>query len=227
MNNKLHVPVLAIGVIFAISASHASNNQVSAPVIDPVIEFYLARVDSAFETSYIFDRPGGCIFKIKSIYTLTNYRGKVSKSDTAEYELVCKSGIFTLARTIDSASVAENSSLTKLEIERVWAGGYKYYLFPNDTGAGLFSIGFDNPDPKAKERPNGILALDRDSYEIKSLLLNYSKKEGYLGYSESFDFYTKDSILYLKSLEISSSSSGLFGTTYLKRHIEFYDYKLH
>ncbi len=200
------------------------SEDVYRPATDPMIAFYLNKVDSVFNNYYIFNRPEESVFKVRCIYLVTNYRGKSEVRDTAVYGMNCRDGKFDLNRIIDSSSIKDNPPPTAPIIEKPWEGDFQFYIFPNDTGAGDLAIGFVFPYGEKGDKPTGLFTLDRESYNIKSLVLSYIQRTGFESYSESYAFYQADTLIRLKSLEINSSRAGFIGAKYVKHRFEFYDY---
>lgn len=75
-----------------------------------------------------------------------------------------------------------------LAIPDMFDSTYLRTFFPNDTGAGDLSIGFDT-DSSADVRPTGILTFDRDTHVMRRLHLAYPRKPGFRRFSRTVHFF--------------------------------------
>jgi hypothetical protein len=192
------------------------------------ISFYLKKVDSVFSSSYIFDRGIDFLFKARAIYYKMDYRGNIRKADTAIYDIAYGSDGQRSADIIDSAAMAENIVPADFHFPRPWRDtlGYHLYFFPNDTGSGPLAIGFEGQMQDKGENPSGFFLIDRNHYVVNSMVTDFHKSEGDKTLSGSLRFGTLREFIIIDRLEINESEILFTGTSYFKRILEFYDYRI-
>ncbi len=218
---KVHFAIcLFLGLLSAASGGAATNSQSDSTVI----HYYLKNLDSCFTSSYIFNLKAEFSVEVKSIYHQVDYRGTVRKADTALFRIFFSSTRIDSVQVLDSAHLVDDTLPKSLGVLPVWNDNYIFSLFPNDPGQGTLAIGFDNPVGTI-DRPTGFLTLDRNSYFLKSLNLQFPEKKGYLQYSESSRFDLFQNYLRLKQIEINGSMETFTGRKYFRQAIEFSDYK--
>jgi hypothetical protein len=127
---------------------------------------------------------------------------------------------------IDSARIQENTLPKEVTPAPLRDQKLAFYFFPNDTGVGQLAIGFDPADSYGDKLPSGFLSLDRNSYYLRSLSLNYPRKEGFIKYSEEYYFGRLDGYLVPHVLEIHGAWNTFFSQTYFRQNLEFYDFRI-
>jgi hypothetical protein len=82
-----------------------------------------------------------------------------------------------------------------LTLQDIFDSTYLRTFFPNDTGAGDLSIGFDT-DSSGDVRPTGILTVDRDTHALRRLHLAYPHKPGFRRFSRTFHFFEREGLIF-------------------------------
>jgi hypothetical protein len=193
---------------------------------DAVIEFYLKKADSVMAVSYIFNSSLHFTFMTKTIYYLTDSRGNTKKVDTAVFMVEYNERRMMSVTVIDSARIHENILPKEITPAPLWEQHLAYYFFPNDTGVGQLAIGFDPAASYGDKLPSGFLSLDRDTYYLSSLKLNYPGKEGYIKYSEAYNFEPREGFLVPRRLEIHGAWNTFLSQIYFRQNLEFYDFRI-
>jgi len=213
--------ILSINILVLCSAAASAGKGE-----DAVIEFYLKKADSVMAVSYIFNSSLHYTFTTKAIYSITDYRGTIKKVDTAVFLVEYKERRAASVMVIDTARIQENTLPKEFTPAPLWDQHLAYYFFPNDTGAGQLAIGFDPAASCGDKLPSGFLSLDRDTYYLRSLNINYPRKEGFIKFSETYYFEPLEGILVPNRLEIHGAWNTFMSQTYFRQNLEFYDFRI-
>lgn len=208
-----------ISLLFSISVAAGNSD-------DTVLKFYLGKVDSALNQYYLFESNAVFSTKITARLYETNYRGIVTDSNIAVFKLdrlADKSDTVTVIKPADNK---KNVIPGSFNLFRPWKETYRFYFFPNDTGAGELAIGFDPSSEGGRNLPGGLFSINRDDYFIKTLIFYFPNKKGYKKYSESYQFGSLNGFITLQQIEINGARATLTGIEYFKQVVEFNNYQL-
>jgi hypothetical protein len=189
-----------------------------------VIAYYLQKLDSVMAESPFFDSAQTYVFKVKSIYRRTDYRGNPKTSDTAVFQMESFQGSLKILAVIDSGAGEDNQFPPNFRIKDFWRDNLDFYFFPNDIGSGLLAIGFDNQRGSKSEIASGILTMDREKYYPLEISLYFPEREGMRNYSEIYNFIAVDNHLVISSLRVNYSIMGVLGAKYIGKTYLFDDY---
>jgi len=213
--------LLAILFLFPIVALGQADD-------DPVIEFYLSQLDSAFQEEYIFVSDKDFSVEIQSVMIKSDYRGEIDQIDTATYKLFY-SGQIDSSTIIDSAlKIEENRLPEKFFFNPPWYENNSFFFFPNDTGGTLMPIGF-KPDSLAEDTVvTGFLNMDRYDSKLKSIFLFDPAPvlDEYDHLSRIFYFGTRDQFQVLLKYEIQGTKLSMLGRQYFKQILQFSNYQI-
>jgi hypothetical protein len=208
---KYHIFAFLILIMF--------HTSVKSEEIDPAIAFYLEKVDSVLSASNLFSPDISDTCLIKSYYEETNYRGESEQTDTTAAEIVIIGGKIIIGNIIDSADLSENTLPDTLRFDKPWELNCDFDFFPNDTGAGDLTIGFDPKSDSLNPAPTGMIIFNRDNYHPTKLFLHYRKLEDLERYSLIFEFSTNGKSVRLDSLLIQGNTYGFFSRQYFRRRL--------
>ena len=195
-----------------------------AEIDDPAIQFYLNKADSVLNSSPLFNKELKYSVSLFSIYNKINYRGITSGSDTANYLIDFIDGRFIVSETIDSAGTEENIVPVDIQLDKPWEYNCRFYFFPRDTGAGDLAIGFAPADSLEKRAPEGMIIIDRDSYQIKHVYLHYLNIDDYEWLSKDYQFSYENKMMLLKSLILQGCYYGFFQRRFFRHDLIFNNY---
>jgi len=190
------------------------------------MEFYLGKIDSIINSSTPFNNNLVYEVSLNSTYDKLSYRGVTNESDTAGFILDYKEGQFSISIITDTAGMEENFFPLDIKFEKPWELDCRFYFYPRDTGAGDLAIGFIPADTMWGENPEGLIVLNRDNYQIKSIYLHYLVLDDYEWLSREYHFSYDDGTTYLSSLVIQGCYYGFFQRRYFRQNLEFENYDL-
>ena len=199
-------------------------NGASASGDSTVIAYYHKNIAANLADHYLTGIERSYSYAVTSIYIKTDYRGEVQKVDTAVYSIRHDTTTGDSILVIDSAGVSENIPYADLQPYFPEPNRYRFYFYPNDTGAGALAIGFDPDSADTTPLPAGHMTFDRNTYVLQSLTLHYRNINDYKQYSLDYAFTTVDSILILTKLIISGTRGALLGRRYSRQELTFSDY---
>jgi len=193
---------------------------------DMVLKFYLGKVDSALNQYYLFESSIVFSAEITARLYNTNHRGIVIDSSVAISKLSHLANKGDSVTVVKPADNKNNIIPDSFGLFRPWKETYRFYFFPNDTGAGELAIGFDPSSEGGRNLPSGLFSINRDNYFTKSIIFYFPNKEGYKKYSESYQFGSQNGFITLRKIEINGARATLTGIEYFKQILEFDNYQL-
>lgn len=192
---------------------------------DPAMKFYLDKTDSVLNKSSLFNKDIEYSVSTTSIYQNISYRGVAGESDTASFLIKYRQGNFIGSEVVDSAVMEDNIFPPAVQFEKPWGHNCRFYFFPRDTGAGDLAIGFEPADSVDKKCPEGLIILDRDTYQIKQIYLHYQAVDEYEWLSLEYQFMYENEITSLKSLAIQGCYFGFFQRRFFRQDLRFDNYR--
>ena len=199
----------------------ADDNDFSA------MKYYISRVDSVMASNYLFNNDSKFSFSLESEYFRTNYRGEVDRSDTASLQVLFGNKKLIESEVLDSAKEDGNSPPDDFIIPALWNDSCSYFFYPNDTGAGDLSIGFEFENIYKNGLVSGLITFNRNSYLIKTLILYYIDTGNTDHMSKVFKFIEQNTRPVLNEVEIHWKKGTLLGREYYLIRYRLFDYELH
>lgn len=134
-------------------------------------------------------------------------RGKLSRTDSVVVEYFYTGSIqdSQISRAGDTDRIS-NSSISFLN---VFETDYHLNSFPNDTGGVDLAIGLI-ADSAETELPDGLVVIDRFSYELRRLYLSYPAEKGYKRFTRSYEFELVDGCIFPVFLLEVGTRQGVF-----------------
>lgn len=210
-----------IGLIFILVLGSTAYAQE-----DPVMKFYLNKLDSSFQDEYIFVSDAVFDVSVRSIFQETDYRGKAKGTDTAVYRIYYTNEQIDSFTVIDSAGEKDNKLPDRFFFVPPWYQDYDFYFFPNDTGAGALAIGFQPDSTQPDTLTTGMLMVDRDTYKLKSIMLYDPTPENVSRLSEIYEFGPRGKYQILLNYEKHMVNTAFLGKKYTNQKFEFFDYNI-
>jgi len=198
-----------------------------ADIDDPAMKFYLEKTDSVLNGSTLFNNDLKYSVLVTSVYNKISYRGISSELDTAGFFCEFTDGRFVESETDDTAAIDENIVTANLRFEKPWELNCRFYFFPRDTGAGDLAIGFAPADTLAKTSPEGMIIINRDTYQIKRLYLHYTAIDEYAWLSKTYRFSHDSGTVLLRSLTLQGCYYGFFRRRFFRQDLIFDNYDFH
>ncbi len=218
----MYFRIILVAAIFIICTGFIFG----AEIDDPAMKFYLDKADSVLNSSTLFNNNLQYSVSATSIYDKINYRGITDESDTTGFLIDFDNLQFVISQIIDTVGLEENTFPSDIQFEKPWELNCRFYFFPRDTGAGDLAIGFAPVDSLRGENPEGLIIINRDTYQIKSLYLHYLAFDEYEWMSREYQFSYENEIALLKSLTIQGCYFGFFQLRYFRQDILFKNYDL-
>ncbi len=212
----------AIGILIFICICVSWS--IAGETADPVMKYYLDGTNEKLSENILFVDYITVEATAVSYYQNIDYRGKVDTSDTAKYEIEMKEGRARVVQVIDSAGLESNVIPSDLKFVKPWGRDCFFYFFPNDTGAGDMSIGFDPSRPDSGYSPSGIMVIDRDSFELKELFEHFRQLDGFERYSIVYKFQEFEFGTAPVKITIQGTRAGTFIRQYFRQDIYLSDY---
>ncbi|UCD16644.1 MAG: hypothetical protein JSV44_09295 [Candidatus Zixiibacteriota bacterium] len=216
-------PVLIMAAAF-LAGMLASASSLAQEPDQSVMQFYLGKVDSVLSGRYLFNLKTAFSFNVSSVYYKTDYRAELKEIDTASYMVFYFGTKMDSFVIVDSAGLPENGVPDDLALVLPWKKDCRFYFFPNDTGAGDLSIGFNADSAEIGGSPSGHLTFDRNTYHIKTLAMHFRNYRGLKQLSLVYRFGAAEKHLALQSLEMHGLQVIFFGRTYFRRILRFSNY---
>ncbi len=191
---------------------------------DPAMEFYLNKTDSVLNSSTLFNNDLKYSVSTTSIYNKISYRGITSESDTARFLLDFVEGQFIESQINDTASFQENIVPPGLRFEKPWELNCRFHFFPRDIGTGDLAIGFAPVDTLEINSPEGMIIINRDTYQIKRIYLHYPATDEYEWFSKTYQFSFENETTLLRSLTIQGCYFGFFQRRFFRQDLIFENY---
>ncbi len=198
----------------------------SAEDTEYALKFYFDKLDSVLAENILYDSTLSFETEVVSRYHYLNYRGVLDKADTARYALFYRKGRIDSVAVIDSAGIDRNTVPQTLRFDKPWQENCRFYFFPNDSGSGIISIGFESVDASDLDSPSGVISFDRDKYFIQTLRLHYPSHGEYERFSLNYIFGFEQDKNVLKTLTIQGSFAGLFLKRYFRQDLYFENYQI-
>ncbi len=174
---------------------------------DPILQYYwqqAARVapgldPAGSELSYSFTA-------ISEVYQ-TDSRGAAHLTDSvvAQY-------FYTGSRLDSQMTTSGNSdrfSDSSFTCPNIFETAYHLNSFPNDTGGVVLAIGLI-ADSAESATPDGLLVIDRISYELRSLYLSFPDEKKYKRFTRSFEFEKIDGYIFPTLILEVGTRQGVF-----------------
>jgi hypothetical protein len=210
-----------------IAIAGPTNLPYAANSDEAVLKFYIGKVDSTINQYYLFESQRGFSVEIESRLYETNYRGIVSDSSIASCYFTHLSNGTDSIDAIKQAKDKNNKIPDSFILSKPWKETYRFYFYPNDTGAGELAIGFDPAAESEISLPSGFMMINRDDYFIRSIIFYFPNKEGYKKYSETYKFDSIDGFISPKSIEINGARATFTGIEYFRQILEFKNYRIY
>ncbi|MBN2226281.1 MAG: hypothetical protein JW763_02855 [candidate division Zixibacteria bacterium] len=216
---------LPFRLLFLIVAIVLPTGDAIASGDSTVIAYYHANIAVDLADHYLTNIAGSYSYTVASVYTKTDYRGEVQKVDSAVFSIRHDTVSGDSVIVIDSADVSENIPPQDLPWYFPVAERYRFYFYPNDTGAGTLAIGFDPDSADTDALPAGHMTFDRNTFRLRSLTLHYREYGDYQQYSLDYLFRPVDSILVPARLIINGTRGAFLGRKYSRQELTFSDYR--
>jgi hypothetical protein len=197
---------------------------ISAQDDKSVIDFYLDGLDSVISNSRIFRDSMTYEATVESIYQDIDYRGRLSREDTAIYEGVFTGGRLDTSNVIDSAKINENTIPPNINFARPWKMNCSFFFYPNDTGAGNLAIGFESNDIEDPNILSGIIIMNRKDYRPVSIYMYFAKFGDINHYSKQIHFVNDETGIAIRKIILQGSISRLFLRRYFRQDLIFSGY---
>ena len=190
--------------LIVLEDSSADSTNVSE---NPVLSFYWERAGKTFESRDPVERGTAYVMTILSVYKYINNKGKVDNEDSLSQKRYYSWGKLDSVKTLKGdESRFKNLILT---VPDFFADHYQLEFYPNDTGAGDMSIGFDTGET-SDSTPTGLLVFDRQSYLPHWLYLYYPDKKYFERFSRSYRFTVLDGLIFPDSVWEVGAKQGVF-----------------
>jgi len=190
------------------------------------MRYYVEKIDSVLDESALFNAELKLTFELNSVYNNINYRGVTDKIDTALFLVNFENAAVASSEILDSSKLKENTIPQKLNFVKPWETNCRFYFYPNDTGAGKLAIGFEPLHGDSIGVPSGLIEINRENYQIKSLYLYYNNLDNYLWLSKTYYFSDEYRNLIPRELIIQGCFYGFFQRRYFRQDLEFKNVKI-
>jgi hypothetical protein len=214
------IKYIIIAVIFLIGLTVSADDDL------PALKYYISKVDSVLASEYLFNTDTEFSVSVESEYLRTNYRGEIDRFDTASWRMSFRDSKAAEITVIDSVNEDGNTPPDDFTIPPLWNDSCRYFFYPNDTGTGRLSIGFDFDNMNKNGLVSGLCSFNRDSHLMQTLILYYVDTGIVDHMSRVYKFGSVDSRPVIEGLEIHWKKGTLLGREYYRRKLHFYDYDL-
>jgi hypothetical protein len=181
---------------------------------DPVLEFYCTQ--SAVVAGRMDSLRRGLHF---TAFATTHYKrvdseGRVTGVDTSEVQYWFRDGVVD-SQVVHRSKSGRDQALPWATPD-VFADGYLYSFYPNDTGGSKLAIGFDRPTAE-DSLPVGLFVIDRDLYQLRRLYLYYPHRSGYKRFSLCYRMAEQEGFLFPDSIWEVAAKEAIFTTENYRR----------